>query len=319
MGDLPPLIRPMLATLAHELPVPDDQWGFEYKWDGVRAITYVIGKRVRAVSRNDLDITASYPELAELAELLTRPVVLDGEIVAIRGGRPDFGFLQSRVHVLRPTDALLREVPVEYYVFDVLHIDDPSLLGHPYVERRAVLDDLALTGEHVQTPPWFRGGGEQVLAASVELGLEGVVAKRLESRYVPGGRSRDWLKVKHVRHQEVLVCGWRPGKGRRAGMIGCLLVGVPGDRGLEYTGNVGTGFTQAMLHDLAARLEPLERQSSPFDTEVPRSQAQDAHWVRPELVGEVAYSERTADGMLRHPSWRGLRTDKQPQDVRRED
>jgi bifunctional non-homologous end joining protein LigD len=167
-------------------------------------------------------------------------------------------------------------------------------------------------------PQWFRGGGRQALAASLERGLEGVLAKRLESRYHPGKRSRDWLKVKNVRHQEVLVGGWRPGKGRRE-MIGSLLAGVPGDRGLEYTGNVGTGFTEAMLDDLAARLRRLERESSPFDTEVPPIHARDAHWVRPELVGEVAYSERTADGMLRHPSRRGPRTDKRPEEVRRED
>jgi bifunctional non-homologous end joining protein LigD len=205
MGDRPPLIRPMRAMLSPQLPVPDDQWGFEYKWDGVRAITYAVVERVCVLSRNDIDITASCPELVELTELITRPVILDGEIVAIRGGRPDFGLLQSRMHVQRPTEPLLRAIPVEYYVFDVLHLDDPSLLGHPYVARRAVLDDLALTGHYVQTPPWFRGGGEQVLAASVDLGLEGVVAKRLDSHYYPGKRSRDWLKVKNVRHQEVVL------------------------------------------------------------------------------------------------------------------
>jgi bifunctional non-homologous end joining protein LigD len=318
MGDLPRLIRPMLAVLARELPADDDRWGYELKWDGVRAIAYVEDKRVRLLSRNDRDITGSYPEVTELAELTDRPVVLDGELVALRDGQPDFGLLQSRMHVQRPSERLQQDTPVEYYLFDVLHLDDPSLLDQPYMHRRAVLDDLALAGRHIQTPPWFRGDGRNVLAASVDLGLEGVIAKRLESRYHPGKRTGDWLKIKNVRHQEVVVGGWKPGKGRRDDMIGSLLVGIPGDRGLEFAGKVGTGFDNAMLRDLAARLRPVECDSSPFATEVPRIHARDAHWVRPEFVGEVAYTERTSDGMLRHPSWRGLRTDKRPEDVREE-
>lgn len=310
-----PLIRPMKAVLATELPADDEHWGYEYKWDGVRAVTYVSDGHVRALSRNDLDITGSYPELAELAELTGRPVVLDGEIVALRDGRPDFGLLQSRMHVRRPSEQLLSTTPVEYYVFDIMHLDDRSLLDLPYVARRAVLDDLALDGRNVRTPPWFWDHGRNILEASLERGLEGVMAKRLFSRYHPGRRTGDWLKIKHVRHQEVVIGGWRPGKGRRADLIGSLLVGVPGDRGLEYAGNVGTGFTHAMLRDLETMLRPLERETSPFGTKVPRSHALDAHWVRPELVGEVTYTERTGDGMLRHPSWRGLRPDKSPGDV----
>ncbi|MCW2899111.1 MAG: hypothetical protein JWO67_1376 [Streptosporangiaceae bacterium] len=319
MGEFPRLIRPMLAVLAPELPAEDDRFGFEFKWDGVRAIAYVQGTRWRLLSRNDKDITASYPELAELSELAGRPVVLDGEIVAIRGGRPDFGLLQSRMHVQRPTDQLIRTVPVEYYVFDVLYLGDELLINRPYTGRRAELQGLELAGAHVQTPPWFRGGGPQVLEVSVESGLEGVIAKRLESRYQPGRRSRDWQKVKNVRHQEVVIGGWKPGGGRRADMIGSLLVGVNTDRGLEYVGHIGTGFTEAMLRDLAARLRPLARESSPFDTEVPREHARHADWTQPELVGEVAYTERTSDGRLRHPSWRGLRPDKRPEEVRLEE
>jgi bifunctional non-homologous end joining protein LigD len=317
MGDLP-LIRPMAAVAAPALPPDDDHWGYEFKWDGVRAITYFSDGRVRALSRNDRDITGTYPELAELAELTGRAVVLDGELVALRDGRPDFGLLQARMHVLRPGEPLMRATPVEYYVFDVLHLDGRSLLETSYAERREALAGLDLAGERVRTPPWFAGGGEDVLATSVAHGLEGVVAKRLRSHYLPGRRSRDWLKVKNVMHQEVVVGGWRPGKGRRADLIGSLLIGIPGDLGLEYAGNVGTGFTHAMLRDLAEMLEPLALGSSPFAAEVPRAYALDARWVRPELVGEVRYAERTSDGMLRHPSWRGLRPDKRPEDVRRE-
>jgi bifunctional non-homologous end joining protein LigD len=314
-----PLIRPMMAVPAPEPPADDDRWGYEFKWDGVRAITYVSGGRVRAMSRGDRDVTASYPELSELAELTPGPVVLDGELVALHDGRPDFGRLQARMHVRRPAERLVRAIPVEYFVFDVLRLRDRSLLTAPYTERRAVLADLALSGRRVRTPPWFAGGGPDVLAASIGHGLEGVLAKRLASRYLPGRRSTDWLKIKNVRHQEVVIGGWRPGKGRRAELIGSLLIGIPGDRGLEYAGNVGTGFTHATLRDLAAILGPLEVVHSPFVDEVPRDHARDAHWVRPALVGEVEYAERTADGMLRHPSWRGLRADKDPADVHIED
>jgi bifunctional non-homologous end joining protein LigD len=309
----------MLAVPARELPADDDRWGYEFKWDGVRAIAYGSGAAVRVMSRNDKDITGTYPELTGLAGMVDRPVVLDGEIVALRDGRPDFGLLQSRMHVRRPSERLLRSVPVGYYVFDVLCLDGRPLLDQPYTGRRAVLEKLALSGDHVQTPPWFRGGGAQVLAVSLANGLEGVIAKRLESRYHPGRRSGDWLKIKNVRHQEVVVGGWKAGGGRRTGLIGSLLLGTYTDRGLKYAGHVGTGFTEAMLRDLADRLEPLARESSPFDTEVPREHARHAHWVEPELVGEVSYTERTAEGRLRHPSWRGLRPDKTPGEARREE
>jgi bifunctional non-homologous end joining protein LigD len=319
MGRMPPSIRPMYAVLVRDLPADDDRWGYEFKWDGVRAIAHVAEEEVRVLSRNDKDITGTYPELTGLPELTGRPAVLDGEIVALRDGRPDFGLLQSRMHVQRPTERLLRSIPVEYYVFDLLYLDERLLIGEPYTDRRALLDGLSLSGQHVQTPPWFHGAGRQVLAVSLANGLEGVIAKRLESRYQPGRRSRDWLKIKNVRHQEVVIGGWKPGRGRRSDLIGSLLLGVGDDRhngrGLEYVGHVGTGFTDAALRDLAATLRPLARESSPFATEVPREDARDAHWVEPLLVGEVAYTERTADGRLRHPSWRGLRPDKQPDEV----
>jgi bifunctional non-homologous end joining protein LigD len=323
MGELPRLIRPMLAMRANELPRDDDQWAYEFKWDGVRGISYVDEGRVRVLSRSDRDITLTYPELAELGALTDRPAVFDGEIVALRDGRPDFGALQSRMHVQRPTERLLAAVPVEYYVFDVLYLDDRMLIDEPYERRRAALDDLAPAGRHIRTSPWFVGCGQDVLAASVANGLEGVIAKRLDSGYQPGKRSRAWLKVKNVRHQEVVIGGWKPGAGRRAGAIGSLLLGVNNDRhdgrGLEFVGHVGTGFTDAMLRDLAVRLRPLERPTSPFAGEVPREFARHAHWVEPLLVGEVAYGELTTEGRLRHPTWRGLRPDKDPGEVTREE
>jgi bifunctional non-homologous end joining protein LigD len=319
---LPTLLRPMLATAREQLPPDDASWAYEFKWDGVRAVVYVSGGRARVLSRNDRDVTATYPELRDLAETLgSRPVVLDGEIVAMdEGGRPSFAALQARMHVTNPAQVrrLMAQVPATYLAFDVLHLDGHSMLDVPYAERREVLDGLRLAGPSWQTPPSFRGGGPDVLAASREQGLEGVVAKRLDSRYLPGKRSDTWLKVKNIRTQEVVIAGWQPGEGRRHGAIGALLLGVPGADGLDYVGQVGTGFTDAMLRDLGERLEPLARDTAPFTAEVPRAHAKDARWVEPRLVGEVAFSEWTRDGRLRHPTWRGLRSDKSPDEVRRE-
>jgi bifunctional non-homologous end joining protein LigD len=219
MAVLPRLVRPMLATPRRDLPADQDRYGWEFKWDGVRAIAYVSGASVRLVSRTDKQMAASYPELAVLAERVTTPVILDGEIVALRAGRPDFGLLQSRMHVRRPTARLVQEAPVQLYLFDLLYQGPDSLLELPYTQRRARLEDLGLDADPVRTPPWFRDDADAVLAASREQGLEGVVGKPLASRYHPGRRSA-WIKVKNVRHQEVIICGWQPGQGRRADTIG---------------------------------------------------------------------------------------------------
>jgi bifunctional non-homologous end joining protein LigD len=318
MADMPGLVKPMLARLRHEFPADEESYGWELKWDGLRAVAYVSGGTVRLVSRNEKEMASSYPELAVLAERVGAPVILDGEIVALHDERPDFGLLQSRMHVLRPDDTLVADVPVHYYVFDVLYQGQDVLIGRPYTERRARLEDLGLNSGPFRTPPWHRGGGDKVLAESVAKGLEGVVGKPLSSAYHPGQR-RDWIKIKNVKQQEVIICGWAPGEGRRADLIGSLLLGVyDGDR-LRYVGHVGTGFTDAMLADLAEQLRPLGRETSPFGTKIPSQAARGAHWTEPTLVGEVAFAEWTTDGILRQPSWRGLRIDKEPAEVHRED
>ena len=316
---LPELIAPMLATPG-TLPTEDSEWAYEMKWDGVRLVLYIAGGRVRALTRNERDVTSTYPELHALAASLgTRQLILDGEIIATdANGRISFGALQPRMHVARPGKSLLATVPVTYLAFDVLHLDGVSLLDTPYSERREALEGLNLRGPYWSTPPHFAGGGEDAVATSRAQGLEGVVAKRLSSKYLPAKRTRDWLKVKNVRTQEVVVGGWRPGAGRREGKIGSLLLGVPGPDGLAYVGHVGTGFTDAVLDDLTTRLRRTERKSSPFATALPRPHAKDARWVTPRLVGEVQFGEWTTDGLLRHPSWRGLRADKSPSDVTRE-
>ncbi len=184
-----------------------------------------------------------------------------------RDGRPNFGLLQSRMHVQQPDDTLLRRVPVQYYVFDLLHQGQDSLLGLPYTQRRARLEKLGLDAKPVRTPPWHRGGAAAVLAESIAKGLEGVVGKPLDSAYHPGQR-RDWIKVKNVKQQEVIICGWKPGEGRRADTIGSLLVGIYEGDQLRYAGHVGTGFTADMLDDLMGQLGSLGREENPFGTKI---------------------------------------------------
>jgi bifunctional non-homologous end joining protein LigD len=222
------------------------------------------------------------------------------------------------MHVGKPGTALLRSTPVQLMVFDVLHLEGKPLLDKTYDERRAVLEGLALQGEHWSVPPAFAGGGQALLDATREQGLEGILAKRRDAKYLPGKRSDCWLKVKHIRRTSAVIAGWKPGEGGRAGRIGSLLLGVQGPKGLEYAGHVGTGFTVATLKMLGDKLDPLRRDDSPFATAVPRMYAKDAVWVEPELVAEVDYTEWTKDGRLRHPSYKGLRDDYDPKDVVRE-
>jgi bifunctional non-homologous end joining protein LigD len=223
------------------------------------------------------------------------------------------------MHVARPTPTLLGDVPVSYLAFDVLYLDGESLLEAPYSRRREVLESLALSGPSWTVPPSLRGPGADVLAASKAQGLEGVVAKRLSSAYLAGKRSDCWLKVKNIRTQSCVIGGWKPGEGNREGRIGSLLLGVHDDVGvLHYAGHVGTGFSQQTLKDLGGRLAAIERPSSPFSDSVPREHSRGANWVAPTLVCEVAFTEWTRDGRLRHPSYQGLRADIDPKDVRRE-
>jgi bifunctional non-homologous end joining protein LigD len=309
---------PMLATPG-ELPPPaeDDRWGYEFKWDGVRAVAAVHDGVLGLTSRKGTDITVRYPEVARLPEgLAGHDAVVDGEIVAMdEQGRPDFGALQNRMHRTGPeVRGMAATKPVTFLVFDLLSLDGEDLLERPYEERRERLDALGLAGHRWVTTPWFRGGGARVDAASKENDLEGVVAKRLDSPYRPGVRSPEWRKVKNIRMQSVVVGGWRPGQGRRAGGVGSLLFGVPDDEGrLIYAGHVGTGFTDEFLRELKQMLNP--RTTSPFHGDLPREVTRDAHWVEPDLVGEVAYAVWTAEGRLRHPSWRGVRDDLEPDDV----
>ncbi|WP_049572503.1 non-homologous end-joining DNA ligase [Nonomuraea sp. SBT364] len=316
-----PTYAPMLAQLGSLPSVDENDWAVEMKWDGVRALAYIDGGAVRLMSRNAKDITAAYPELQLMAGATGgAPAVIDGEIVAFdEAGRPSFGALQPRMHQRNPVSVaeLARTVPVTFMAFDILHLGDEPTLPLPYTARRDLLESTFTPGFRWQVPVWFHDHAEDAFASSRRLGLEGVVCKRLTSPYRPGRRTGEWTKVKNVSAVEVVVGGWKPGAGRRTGTIGSLLLGSYDDRGrLLFVGHVGTGFTQAMLRELHQRLAPLERPDPPFDEPVPREHARDAHWVSPVLVGEVQYAEMTGDNRLRHPSWRGLRPDREPREVR---
>ena len=317
-GRLPTDLRPMLATLVHEVP-PDDGWAFEMKWDGIRAFVLVHDGEVRVTSRNDRDVTAGYPELQPLAaQLGGTALLLDGEIVAINEhGRPDFQLLQRRMHVRDPSAlrALRLEVPVVLMTFDLLWIDGRLLVDRPYADRRVALETLALGASAWQTPPASGTDGRAALATSRELDLEGIVAKRLDSRYESGRRSPAWRKVKHDVRQEFVVGGWTEGQGWRSGHVGALLLGYYEGDELRYAGKVGTGFSEDELDRLDALLAPIAQESNPFvGTGLPRA----AHFVLPRVVAEVRFTEWTGAGRIRQPAYLGLRDDKRAGDVVRE-
>jgi bifunctional non-homologous end joining protein LigD len=274
---------------------------------------------VRLTSRLGNDVTLGYPDLAGIGAVTGgAPVLLDGEIVALDpAGRPDFGLLQDRMHVRHPSPELQARIPVSFYAFDVLHLDGRSLLAAPYDERRARLSELEPSGRVLVPPSFSDVTGAALLEIARGHGLEGIVAKRRAGRYEPGRRSPGWVKTALVRTLEVLIGGWTPGEGRRARTFGSLLLGAHDtDGSLRYLGHVGTGFTDAVLDQLLERLRPLVRPSSPFDETVPREHARHARWVEPVLVGEVEYRLITRDGRLRHASWRGLRADRAPAEIR---
>ena len=317
---MPEALKPMLAR-AGEMPPDQSKWSFEVKWDGVRALAYAKPGRLKLESRNGNDITAGYPEVRGLIEQLgMREAVLDGELVAFDAqGKPSFGRLQERMHVRegRALARLQKSVPVVFAIFDLLYLDGESLIALPYGERRARLASLELNGPAWRVPENHPGEGTRLLEATAAQGLEGIVAKRLDSRYEPGARNGAWLKLKNTSRQELVIGGWLPGEGNRAGTIGALLTGYYDGDELVYAGRVGTGFSDRMLGELGALLEPLRRGSTPFAAATPKL-PRDAVYVEPELVCEVEFVEWTADGVMRAPSFKGLRDDKAAAEVVRE-
>ncbi|MEW1984096.1 ATP-dependent DNA ligase [Pseudarthrobacter oxydans] len=314
--------RPMMATSGDVAALQGSDWQFELKWDGVRAILVADEKAIRIFSRNGNDVTRSYPELADRQCWPDQPFVADGEIIAVGpSGRPDFGLLQGRMKLTRPADVARARtaIPVQLMLFDLLNDGGTDLRRLPLATRRQRLEEFFTpSGCPVGLSPVLEEQVEHILESARELGLEGVMAKRTDSRYVSGQRTRTWTKLKVEQTQEVVVGGWRPGKGGRQDTVGSLLVGIPDGRKLQYAGRVGSGFSSRELAELRQTVERLARKTSPFQ-DVPREDAADAHWISPELVGEVTYSEWTGTGRLRHPVWRGWRLDKEPSEVVRED
>ncbi|HMM22995.1 MAG TPA: non-homologous end-joining DNA ligase [Selenomonadales bacterium] len=326
---MPEKLPPMLAKTGR-MPADASAYGFEIKWDGIRAIACLDRGRFRLLSRNQKELASQYPELSALAEALPdRRIMVDGEIVTLgENGRPSFSRLQHRMGLRSPQTIarMTRQIPATYIIFDLLYLDDRLLIDLPYTERRRLLADLALSGPSWQTPVHQSGDGPALQRASRAIGLEGLVAKRLDSLYEPGKRTGAWLKIKNQRRQELVIAGWVPGRGNRSGTIGALLVGyydlspeeaagAGGTQQLRYAGKVGTGFTRESLARLEQRLDPLVQAENPFS---PDPRVPGARFVRPELVGEFEFTEWTPNHTLRHPSFKGLRDDKPARQVRRE-
>jgi bifunctional non-homologous end joining protein LigD len=313
---MPDHVAPMLARTG-PLPRDDENWAFEIKWDGVRAIALVQGGRLTLQARTGRDITSRYPELRPIAEALAgREVVLDGEVVAFDGTRPSFQKLQGRMHLTseHAVRRLAREDPVQYIAFDLLYLDGRSLMELRYDERRAKLAELELQGPTWQAPAHHVGDGAALLELTRAQRLEGVIAKRLDCPYTPGRRTSGWVKVKNVATTDVVIGGWLAGEGNRSGRLGALVIGIPDDEGrLRYAGRVGTGFNQAELVRLGGLLESLATSESPFEGRQPPKLT---HFVEPRLVARVEFNERTQAGTLRQPSYKGLRDDVDPADVR---
>jgi bifunctional non-homologous end joining protein LigD len=316
---MPTGLRPMLAR-SGKLPPREEQFGFEVKWDGIRTVLYADHGHAELRGRNGSDFSPRYPEVRELARSLgARRIVLDGEVVAFDDqGRPSFERLQSRMHLASDSAVRrrMRDIPATYVIFDLLYLDGHSTLSLSYEERRELLERLELEGPAWRTPTYHRGEGKALLAATRDLGLEGIVAKKLDCPYTPGTRASHWIKVKNVRTQDVVIGGWTRGEGGRSSTLGALAAGVYDDGKLTYVGKVGTGFTEQTLALLQRELEPLRTDSSPFEGRQP---PKGTVFVEPKLVARVELREWTRSGTMRAPSFKGLRDDVEPQDCIRDE
>ena len=305
--------QPTLATLADAVPKGSD-WLFEIKWDGYRIIATVSGGEPELRSRKDQDYTKRFENVSkELVKALKTPdCVVDGEVCALdEEGRPSFSAMQQAKS----------GTPIVYYVFDLLEVEGDPITDLPIEERRKRLEKLLdKRNKTVRFSESF-DDGEALLAAANKQGLEGIMAKRLGSRYLPGRRSRDWLKIKGHGRQEFVIAGYTRGKGRRLGTLGSLVLGMYEGDELVYVGNVGTGFNDQEIDRLLAKLKPLERKTSPFKgvPKMPRVRKGDVIWAEPKLVAEVEFVEWTHDGRLRAPAYKGLRDDKEAVEVHREE
>ena len=305
----------MLATLTEErFSRPD--WIFERKLDGVRCLARRDADgRVRLLSRNDKDMSRTYPEIVDaLSAAASTELFVDGEVVAFAGRRTSFERLQGRLGLTDPQAARASGIAVFYYVFDLLFADGQDVRAVPLLSRKKLLRGAITFRDPLRYTTHRRGAGEEAFRAACARGDEGVIAKRAAARYV-SGRSPEWLKFKCVRDQEFVIGGWTEPKGSRTG-FGALLIGYYDGATLVYAGKVGTGFGGEMLRRLSDEMLRRETDRSPFGRNPVRERT--AHWVRPELVAQIGFTEWTRDGMLRHPRFQGLRNDKPAAEVVRE-
>jgi bifunctional non-homologous end joining protein LigD len=331
--EMPSRLEPMLAKNGRIPESDSDEWAYEIKWDGIRALGYADRGRWSMLSRRLEDVTARYPELFPLGEALAdHAAIVDGEVVALDSeGRPRFQLIQSRMGLSSSAAIKARasQTPVDYVIFDLLHLDGHCVRDLPYVRRRELLEGLVLDGPRWRTPRYRHGGGASLLEAARHQGLEGIVAKRCDSPYRPGRRSSEWIKERVWRTQEFVIAGYIPGEGRRSGRVGSLLVGYYDRRAselgegesqtLHFAGGAGSGLTEELIGHLTRELGKRERPSSPFDVGAPTGpKARFAVWCEPELVCEVAWTEWTDEGTLRQPAFKGMRDDKDPREVVRE-
>jgi bifunctional non-homologous end joining protein LigD len=313
---LPAWVEPELATLTRDR-FSDAGWLFERKLDGERCLTFADSDGVRLMSRNQRDISTTYPEIAAaVAAQITAPgQILDGEIVAFRGGATSFSQLQQRLGLLHPSESLVSSVPVTYYIFDILYTGGRDARSLPQRERKQILRQVLSFEDPLRYTEHRERDGEMYYAQACRDGWEGLIAKRAAAPY-HAGRTRDWLKFKCENAQEFVIGGYTDPQGSRQG-LGALLLGYYDTGGrLNYAGKVGTGFSESVLRQLHSTLSRLTRHNPPFDIgRLPRAHV---HWVEPRLVAEVGFSEWTTDGQLRHPRYQGLRDDKDPSEVVRE-
>jgi bifunctional non-homologous end joining protein LigD len=324
------------AMLAKPGQVPEsdsNEWAYEIKWDGVRVLGYADRGRWCMLSRRLEDVSARYPELEAIAEALgDHSAILDGEVVALdEEGRPRFQLIQSRMGLTSPAavKAKAKQQPVDYVIFDLLHLDGRCVRDLPYLQRRELLEGLGLDGPRWRTPRYRHGGGADLLEAARRQGLEGIVSKRCDSPYRPGKRTGEWIKTRVWRRQEFVIGGYIPGEGSRAKRVGSVLVGYYDKRHselgkgkkqtLRFAGGVGSGLKESDLDFLTKELRKRERADSPFDVGHPTGpKARFAVWCEPALVCEVSWTEWTDEGTLRQPAFKGMRDDKDPREVVKE-